>query len=68
VRTLVVQGERDPFGRPEEFPAGPFELVAVPHADHGLAVPAADDPQAVLADVVDTVQHWLGNAFAAVTR
>jgi uncharacterized protein len=68
VPTLVVQGERDPFGRPEEFPAGPFELVAVPHADHGLAVPAAYDPQAVLADVVDTVRHWLGNAFAAVAR
>ena len=30
----VVQGERDPFGRPEEFPAG-LDLVAVP-GDHSL--------------------------------
>jgi predicted alpha/beta-hydrolase family hydrolase len=38
VPTLVVQGERDPFGRPEEFPADQ-PLVAVPGADHGLNVP-----------------------------
>ncbi|MGH3313838.1 MAG: alpha/beta hydrolase family protein [Streptomyces sp.] len=36
--TLVVQGGRDPFGRPEEFPAG-TELVEVPSGDHGFAVP-----------------------------
>ncbi|MEU3857637.1 alpha/beta family hydrolase [Streptomyces sp. NPDC028722] len=43
VPTLVVQGGNDPFGRPEEFPAGDFELVEVPHADHGLAVPRRAD-------------------------
>ncbi|MET9591366.1 alpha/beta family hydrolase [Streptomyces sp. NPDC006516] len=37
--TLVVQGGRDPFGRPEEFPQGQHGLVEVPHADHGFAVP-----------------------------
>jgi predicted alpha/beta-hydrolase family hydrolase len=30
----VIQGERDPFGRPAEFPAG-LDLVAVP-GDHSL--------------------------------
>jgi predicted alpha/beta-hydrolase family hydrolase len=30
----IVQGQRDPFGRPEEFPAG-LDLVAVP-GDHSL--------------------------------
>ncbi len=30
----IVQGERDPFGRPPEFPAG-LDLVAVP-GDHSL--------------------------------
>ena len=35
---LVVQGERDPFGGPEEFPGG-TPLVVVPGGDHGLAVP-----------------------------
>jgi predicted alpha/beta-hydrolase family hydrolase len=39
VRTLVVQGERDPFGGPAEFPAG-TALVPVPDADHGFKVPA----------------------------
>ncbi|MFE9722950.1 alpha/beta family hydrolase [Streptomyces sp. NPDC005794] len=39
VPTLVVQGGRDPFGRPEEFPPGEHGLVAVPYADHGFAVP-----------------------------
>ena len=39
VPVLVVQGERDPFGRPEEFPAA-TPLVVVPGADHGFAVPA----------------------------
>ncbi|MDV5148260.1 alpha/beta family hydrolase [Streptomyces sp. SBC-4] len=36
---LVVQGGNDPFGRPEEFPAGPHSLVEVPYGDHGFAVP-----------------------------
>ncbi|MFJ8883543.1 alpha/beta family hydrolase [Streptomyces sp. NPDC102402] len=39
VPTLVVQGGRDPFGRPEEFPPGEHGLVGVPYADHGFAVP-----------------------------
>ena len=39
VPTLVVQGGNDPFGRPEEFPEGAYELVEVPYGDHGFAVP-----------------------------
>lgn len=39
VPTLVAQGERDPFGRPEEFP-GSVDLAVVPAADHGMKVPA----------------------------
>jgi predicted alpha/beta-hydrolase family hydrolase len=38
VPTLVVQGERDPFGTPEEFPPDQ-RLVVVPAADHGLKAP-----------------------------
>jgi uncharacterized protein len=68
VPTLVLQGERDTFGRPEEFPAGPFELVTVPQADHGMAVPAGHDLRAVSERVVQTVRDWLGNVFAAATR
>jgi predicted alpha/beta-hydrolase family hydrolase len=39
VPTLVVQGDRDPFGRPEEFPTAP-PVVVVPGGDHALKVPA----------------------------
>ncbi len=38
VPTLVIQGEQDPMGRPEEFP-DEVQLVVVPGADHGLHVP-----------------------------
>jgi predicted alpha/beta-hydrolase family hydrolase len=38
VPTLVVQGERDPFGTPEEFPPD-RELAVVPGGDHGFKVP-----------------------------
>lgn len=60
VPTLVVQGARDPFGRPEEFPPG-VELAGIPYADHGFAVPKSaglDRPQA-LALLVDAVAGWL---------
>ncbi|MFZ5850217.1 MAG: alpha/beta family hydrolase, partial [Actinomycetota bacterium] len=36
VPLLVVQGERDPFGRPAEFPGG-VDVRVVPGADHTLA-------------------------------
>ncbi|MGH8776008.1 MAG: alpha/beta family hydrolase, partial [Jiangellaceae bacterium] len=68
VPTLVVQGERDSFGRPEEFPSGDFDLVTVPHADHGMAVPKAHDQREALELVVRTVLSWLGNALPASGR
>jgi len=68
VPTLVVQGERDTFGRPDEFPSGPYHLVSVPNADHSMAVPTGYDQKAALALVVDTVSAWLGNAFSIAVR
>ncbi|KUJ64347.1 hydrolase [Streptomyces albus subsp. albus] len=58
--TLVVQGGRDPFGRPEEFPGG-TELVAVPHADHGFAVPkSARTTQRETVDLItEETARWL---------
>jgi uncharacterized protein len=60
VPTLVVQGERDPMGRPEEFPEG-TELVVVPAADHGLKTPAGAplSPEEALELVVEAVLEWL---------
>jgi hypothetical protein len=60
VPTLVVQGERDSMGRPEEFPEG-TDLAVVPAADHGLRVPAGGPlSQAEALDlVVEAVLEWL---------
>jgi hypothetical protein len=60
VPTLVVQGERDPMGRPEEFPEG-TDLAVVPSADHGLKVPARGPlSQADALDlVVEAALEWL---------
>jgi hypothetical protein len=64
VPTLVVQGERDPMGRPEEFPdplPGGADLAVVPGADHGLAVPkrgplSEDEAMAI---VVESTLEWI---------
>jgi hypothetical protein len=57
--TLVVQGGRDPFGRPEEFPSG-TEIVEVPHGDHGFAVPkkAGLTQDEALAVLTGAVADW----------
>lgn len=64
VPTLVVQGERDTMGRPEEFPdpmPADVELGVVPDADHGLAVPrsGAVTQEVALDIVVETVLEWI---------
>ncbi|MFF3907451.1 alpha/beta family hydrolase [Streptomyces sp. NPDC001848] len=61
VPTLVVQGGNDPFGKPEEFPQGPFEIVEVPHGDHGFAVPKRADvtQEQALETITDAVEKWV---------
>jgi predicted alpha/beta-hydrolase family hydrolase len=62
VPTLVVQGERDVFGGPEQFPRDERYVVRrVPWADHGLRVPAAAPltRQEALMLVVEEVSRWL---------
>lgn len=60
VPTLVVQGERDAFGRPEEFPPD-RELTVVPEADHSLKVPkrGAIGAETAMAIVVEAVLEWV---------
>lgn len=60
VPTLVVQGEKDTFGGPPEFPPG-TAIVEVPGADHGLKVPARAEPgqAAALGLITDAVAGWL---------
>ncbi|MGW1145994.1 alpha/beta hydrolase family protein [Streptomyces sp. NPDC002454] len=61
VPTLVVQGANDPFGRPDEFPDGPYDLVGVPHGDHSFAVAkrAPVTPEEAVRVLVDAVTAWL---------
>jgi predicted alpha/beta-hydrolase family hydrolase len=60
VPTLVIQGERDSMGRPEEFPEG-VDLTVVPAADHGLKVPRSGplDQAGALDLVVESTLEWL---------
>ncbi len=60
VPTLVVQGERDPMGRPEEFPPG-TDMTVVPGADHGFAVPARGPLTAgeAMEVLVEATLEWL---------
>ncbi len=63
VPTLVVQGGNDPFGKPEEFPTGSYELVEVPYGDHGFAVPkrAEISQDEAVALITDAVVEWTGS-------
>ncbi|MEV0262621.1 alpha/beta family hydrolase [Streptomyces sp. NPDC050617] len=67
--TLVVQGGRDPFGRPEEFPEG-ADVVTVPYGDHGFAVPkkAGITQDEALAGLTDAVASWLDGPVRASAR
>ena len=60
VRTLVVQGERDPFGTPEEFPDD-LDLAVVPGGDHSMKVlrsgPATQEE--ALAVVLEATLEWI---------
>ncbi|WP_077796521.1 alpha/beta family hydrolase [Streptomyces sp. JHA26] len=61
VPTLVVQGGNDPFGKPEEFPEGPYDLTRVPYGDHGFAVSgrAGITQEEALALLTDGVAEWV---------
>jgi uncharacterized protein len=67
VPTFVVQGERDTFGTPAEFPKDGPTVLPIPWADHGFAVPkkAQTTQEAALALITKGVGDWLE---AATTR
>jgi uncharacterized protein len=64
VTTLVVQGENDTFGRPEEFP-DPLpvgvDLAVVPAADHGFATAKRSGvtEAEAMAVVVESTLEWI---------
>lgn len=58
--TLVVQGERDAMGLPEEFPPE-TNIAVVPGADHGMRIARSaglSQPEA-LAVVVEAALEWI---------
>ena len=60
VPTLIIQGERDTFGTPEEVPER-FAMTVVPGADHGFKVPKSgpvsqDD---ALMIIVEATLEWV---------
>src|SRR3954447_24841351 len=60
VPTLVIQGERDTMGRPDEFPPE-IDLAVVPGADHSFRVPRSGDcSQAeALEIIVESTLEWV---------
>jgi uncharacterized protein len=60
VPTLVVQGERDTFGRPEEFPTE-TDLAVVPGADHGFKTAASTGltEAETMEIIVESTLEWI---------
>ena len=60
VTTLVVQGENDTFGKPDEFPPD-VDLAVVPAADHGFATPKRSGVTEAdaMAVVVESALEWI---------
>lgn len=58
--TLVIQGERDAFGTPEEFPPD-HDLTVVPGADHSFKVPKSGvvTQEEALAIIVEATLEWV---------
>ena len=60
VPTLVIQGERDTMGRPDEFPSG-IDLAVVPGADHSFKVPKSGpvSQDEALEIIVESTLEWV---------
>lgn len=60
VNTLVVQGERDAFGKPDEFPDD-VDLAVVPGADHSFKVSARAEAtqEEALEVIVESALEWM---------
>jgi len=60
VPTLVIQGERDTMGRPDEFPSG-IDLAVVPGGDHSFRVPKSGpvSQDEALGIIVESTLEWV---------
>ncbi len=61
--TLVVQGERDTMGRPDEFPRDlvDVDFAVVPGADHAMKVPVRGpvSSEEAMAIIVESTLEWI---------
>ncbi|MEY9895159.1 putative alpha/beta-hydrolase family hydrolase [Catenulispora sp. MAP12-49] len=64
--TLVLQGTRDPFGRPEQFPALPaeIELVEIAGANHTFGTPSGTAHPETMALITATASQWIERQLA----
>jgi len=64
--TLVLQGTRDPFGRPDQFPALPstIELTEVPAANHTFDTPVTTARSTTMALITSTTSQWIDRQLA----
>ena len=60
VPTLVVQGEKDTFGGPDEFP-GDTDMCVIPGGDHGFAIPKRGPvtEEEAMAILVEAALEWI---------
>lgn len=65
VPTLVVQGDRDTFGRPDAFPTT-VDLTVIPGADHGFATLKRGDlsQEDALGVLVEATVEWITREIA----
>jgi predicted alpha/beta-hydrolase family hydrolase len=59
--TLILQGTRDPFGRPDQFPALPtgIELVEIPGANHTFGTPDTIPSSVTMSLLASTTSQWI---------
>lgn len=64
--TLILQGQRDPFGRPDQFPVLPseIELIEIPAANHTFDTPGHIPRSATMRLITDQTLRWIERQLA----
>ena len=64
--TLVLQGTRDPFGRPDQFPALPpeIDLIEIPAAGHTFDTSNSIPRSTTMDLITDTTSQWIERQLA----
>jgi predicted alpha/beta-hydrolase family hydrolase len=64
--TLILQGTRDPFGRPEQFPTLPaeIELVEIADANHTFGTPGRSPRPAAMDLITAATSQWIERQLA----